>query len=92
MSLCLRITFRADVKEGFLRTFVLKHAKKCGVEGTARFIEDGKILVIVCGSKENVDDFVDELHAGAIKHNIDDVQLEPFLKSRDYRGAFRVIE
>lgn len=92
MSLCLRVTFSADAKEGFLRIFVLKHAKQCGVEGTARFIEEGKVLVVVCGERDKVDDFVDALHLGAVKYKIDDIQLEPFLKSRDYRGAFRVIE
>ena len=92
MKLCLRITFSVGVREGLLQKYVLKQATKLGIEGTAQFIDSENVRVIACGLKEHVDDFVDALHQGSAKYELDDIQLEPFPKGRDYRGAFRVIE
>ncbi len=92
MRLCLRIRFSIDSSDGFLRNFIQKEAKKLDLEGTARFLEDGSVFVIVCGQQDNVDSFVDIIHEKSGKYGIDNIELEPFLKSRDYRRAFRVIE
>ena len=92
MSLCLRIRFSVGSRNGFLRNFVLKEAKRFDLEGTARFLGDEGVLVIVCGDRDGVDSFVDAIHEKSGKYEIDNIELEPFLKSRDYRSAFRVIE
>ena len=92
MKLCLKVAFSIGSSEGFLHNFVLKCASKLQVEGTARLMNDDKIFIIACGSKEDVDDFVDVLHKGASKYQLDDFELEPFLNAKDYRGVFRVIE
>lgn len=91
MSLCLRIRFSIGSRNGFLRNFILKEAKKFYLEGTARFLGDG-VLVIVCGKRDNIDAFVDAIHEKSGKYEIDNIELEPFLKVRDYRCAFRVLE
>lgn len=93
MNKCLRITFNASFPEGFLQDVVQVHAKKCNLEGTVQLIPtDNKVRVIVCGDKDNVDKFIDLLHKGSGKIYLEDLQIEPFLKDRDYRGVFRVIE
>ena len=92
MRLCLRISFSIGLRDGFLRNFVQKEAKKCGLEGTAQFLEGEKVLVVVCGERASVHSFVDAIHEKSSKYKLNDIELEPFLKRRDYRRAFRVLE
>ncbi len=93
MKKCLRITFNAAIPKGFLQDFVLKNARKLDLEGTAQVVQqEEKVRVLVCGLKENVDEFLDTLHKGTPKVMLEDIEIEPFLKDRDYRGVFRVIE
>ena len=91
MNKCLRITLEGEVPEGFLRSFIQKHARELELEGTAQVI-DGSVRVVVCGTVERVDDFLDVLHKGSSAYRPQDVEVEPFLKDKDYRGVFRVIE
>ncbi len=90
---CLKITFGAGIPEGFLQGFVQENAKKLSLEGVVQHITtEDRIRVIVCGGKDAVDQFVDILHNGSDKVVLEDIQIEPFLKDKDYRGVFRVIE
>ena len=93
MHKCLKITFHGTIPEGFLHDFIQKEAKKFNLEGTVQVLaSENRIKIIVCGVKDAVDDFVDSLHAGSGRAMPEDIQIEPFLKDRDYRGVFRVIE
>ena len=93
MNKCLKISFGADIPDGFLRDFVQKHARTFDLEGTARVFSTQEIIIIVvCGHKDAVDDFLDILHKGSKEVFLEDIEIEPFLKDRDYRGVFRVIE
>ncbi len=93
MNKCLKITFDAEVPADFLRSFVQKNAKKCELEGTAQLVDAGeKVRIIVCGAKELVDSFLDMLLRGTSSFAPEAVEVEPFLKDKDYRGVFRVIE
>lgn len=93
MKKCLRITFSADnLPAGFLDDFVKKHALKLTLEGVAQVMpEEGRVKVIACGEKDDVDAFLDVLHKGAHPTYLDDIEVEPFVKDKDYRGVFRVI-
>lgn len=91
MYKCLRITLVGEPKQGFLQV-IQKHARKNALEGIAQMVGEEGVKIIVCGNKEYIDDFVDLLHKESVKHNIDDIEIEPFLKDKDYRGVFRVIE
>jgi len=91
MKLCIKITFFIGVQKEFLRSYVLKQAEKLGVEGVAQRIEDNKVVIIACGKKGMVDDFVDIIHKVSAKYKIDNIELQPFM-GKDYRGVFRVIE
>lgn len=92
MKKCLRIIISGDYPESFLRDFVQKHARELNLEGTGQFLDDGGVRVIVCGNKESVDVFLDLLHKGTKDITPDDISMEPFVRDKDYRGIFRVIE
>jgi acylphosphatase len=91
MAQCLRISFIGDVPRTFLQTTVQKNAKKFGLEGMAQ-IDNNSILIVICGIKASIDQFVDVLHKEVIKKAIENIEIEPFIKEKDYRGVFRVIE
>lgn len=93
MNKCLRVVFDSGVPEGFLHDVIQKSAKKLNLEGTVQHVPvDNKIRIIVCGDKDAVDQFIDSLHKGAGKVSLESIEIEPFLKDKDYRGVFRVIE
>ncbi len=88
MNKCLKITVTVERMEGFLHTVVQRQARKCDLEGMVQPVGKEQIRIIVCGKKDKVDSFVELLQKEAIK----DVEIEPFIKDKDYRGVFRVIE
>lgn len=92
MNKCVKMTFVIAIKEGFLQNVVQKQARKLEIEGSAQVISPGHIKVIACGAKEKVDAFVDALHKEEAKYAMSEIEVEPFLKDKDYRGVFRVIE
>lgn len=72
---------------------VQKKGTKLGIEGTIQIIPGHEELkIIACGIKEQVDQFVDALHKEAAKLGASEINIEPFVKTKDYRGAFRIIE
>jgi acylphosphatase len=92
MNKCLKITFSGKFPEDFFHTFIQKHAKKLNIEGTVQLLQDATVKIMVCGKKEAVDSFLEVLHKGAAGVLLDNIEIEPFLKEKDYRGVFRVIE
>lgn len=92
MAKCLKITFSGSLPEGFLRDFVQKHARSLGLEGTAQPMPDETMRVLICGEKDAVDQFLDILHKGTGKAIPENIEFEPFVKEKDFRGVFRVIE
>ncbi len=92
MNKCLRIVFTADFPEGFLRSFIQKQAQRFNLEGIAQTTSEKEIRIVACGTKNEVDEFLDALHKGSSKCIPEDIQIEPFLNDKDYRGVFRVIE
>jgi len=93
MNKCLRVTFVGDIPEGFLNNVVQKIAKNLNLEGTVQLVLiENKVKIIVCGDRDIVDQFIDHLHKGAGKVSLESLEIEPFLKDKDYRGVFRVIE
>jgi len=92
MNRCMRITCSVQNDRSILHSFVQKYAKTFSLEGMVQPISDTAVRVIVCGTQEAIEDFVDALHHGVIEHKLNTIEIEPFLKNRDYRGVFRVIE
>ncbi len=93
MKKCIRLTFGAHVPEGFLSTVILAQARSHELEGSAQHVVAESIIrVIACGDKDNIDDFLDSVLKELAKKKIDDYEIEPFVKDREYRGVFRIIE
>jgi len=93
MDKCLKITFPNKIPSNFLRDVIQKHAQKCDIEGIAQVVvQDKRVKIIACGQKCNVDDFLDQLHKQFSEHAIQDVEIEPFSRDKDYRNVFRIIE
>lgn len=92
MNKCVKISFVSDYPDNFLRSFVQKHANELGLEGLAQVASvEQRTIIMVCGPKDNVDKFVDLLHKGTKDVQLKGLEIEPFLKVKDYRGVFRVI-
>lgn len=91
MNKCLRITIFGDCSSDFLVSFIQKNARLFALEGTASIIDAEHALIIVCGDKDKVEGFLDALHKGTSEWKPDQVEVEPFLKDKDYRGVFRII-
>jgi acylphosphatase len=92
MKKCLKINFISRRSEGDLQDFIQKSARKLSLEGTVQVVEPNEICIIACGSKDNIDEFLDIIHEGVGAQVADGIQVEPFLKERDYRGIFRILE
>lgn len=92
MKKCLRILVTATFPGSFLSSFVQKHARELNLEGTVQLVAPDQMRIIVCGEKESVDQFLDLCHKGDKKWHADAITTEPFIKDKDYRGVFRVIE
>jgi acylphosphatase len=92
MKKCLKIAFGHTGSDTLIRD-IQKKGSKLGVEGTIQIVTGEKELrIVVCGLKEQVDKFVDELHKEAAHAGVADISIEPFVRIKDYRGAFRIIE
>ena len=92
MNKCLKIMLNVSLKEGFMQNIVQKFARKFELEGFVQVWAQDQVKIIVCGEKGQVDSFVDLLHKESHKAHIENIEIEPFLKDKDYRGVFRVIE
>jgi acylphosphatase len=89
---CVRITFTASVGKDFLPNVVQKAARNHHLEGLVQLVGENEVKIVACGKKEKVDAFVDEMHKEIAGKKIAHLEVEPFLKDKDYRGVFRVIE
>lgn len=92
MYKCLKITFTGNLPKGFLQKTILKCARDYPIEGLAQLMTDNLVKIIVCGSLDHVDSFLDELYDEVNDIELDELQVEPFVKDRDFRGVFRVLE
>ncbi|HXW86131.1 MAG TPA: acylphosphatase [Candidatus Bathyarchaeia archaeon] len=92
MKKCLKIVLTGNFAPTFLRTTLLKHARACVLEGVARLVRNDQMAIMVCGDKEQVEQFLDGLYENDTEWNITTIEVEPFVKDKDYRGIFRIIE
>lgn len=92
MKKCLKIKLISPDMSGGFRDSVQTAARKLDLEGTVQFVEPNEIVIIACGKKDNIDSFLDNIHQGFGVTVPEDVMVEPFLKEKDYRGIFRILE
>jgi acylphosphatase len=91
MSQCLNITLTSDDPKKVMPV-IQKKARASNLEGTAQVTAPSQVTVMVCGQKETINEFVDFLHKEAAKKTIANIEIVPFIKTKDYRGVFRIIE
>lgn len=93
MYKCLKISFSAQNNlDNSLLPNIQKKALQLELEGTAQLVKAEKIVkIIVAGTKDGVDNFVEFLHKGPDGDQLENLEVEPFIKDRDYRGVFRII-
>lgn len=87
----VRVYINADFDAAQLQSSIQKHARDLSVEGSVQY-HDGKIKITASGKKDNIDKFIDLIHKETAIYTDDIIEVEPFLKDRDYRGVFRIIE
>lgn len=92
MIQCLKITFTMDPPKKSVHAIIQKKARELHLEGTVQLHEQKNVKIKICGKKELVDEFIDHIHEALLKSSIEGIEIEPFIKERDYRGVFRVIE
>jgi acylphosphatase len=92
MKKCLKIVLTGNFPSTFLRASLLKHARACVIEGVARPAGADQITITVCGDKSHVEEFLDGLYENEKEWGIDTIEVEPFVRDKDYRGIFRIIE
>lgn len=92
MKKCLKVSLGFTGSSDFIQS-IQKHGSKLLVEGNIKIFPAEKMLkIIVCGTKENVDKFIDILHKESVKIGAPEIQVEPFIRDKDYRGVLRIIE
>lgn len=93
MNKCVKIAFMIKGTAQSAYAFIQKEARKYNLEGLVQIDDDNaQGNIVACGEKQSVDDFVDLLHKGVKGCELEEIQIEPFLKDKDYRGVFRIIE
>lgn len=92
MKQCMRITCMTGTAQDEVRGFIQKYAAQFDLEGLIQPLSGESVRVVVCGSHNAIENFMDILHHGIVEHMLQHFEIEPFLKDRDYRGVFRVIE
>ena len=93
MSQCFRMTFviNNQSKDAFAE-IIKKEAHKLDIEGVAQIVGQGHLRVVACGIKESIEQFLDLLYKEMALQECNNLEVETFLKDKDYRGIFRVIE
>lgn len=94
MNKCLRIALTAEASGDFLYSFIQKNARNLGLEGMAQMVDPKahQIRITVCGEAADLDHFIDLIHKETAKFDVHNLEVEPFLKDKDYRSVFRVID
>ncbi len=90
MNKCIKITCTLKITKTFTET-VQKQAQALSLEGLMQAVGTDTIKIVACGSKENIEAFVDFFYKQDTAKKPLDVEVEPFVKDKDYRGVFRLI-
>ncbi len=94
MVQCLRIFISIVFPKKLLHT-IYEKAKELDLEGTVQTTQHEKysdVRIVICGSKKSIDSFIDFFHVEIADKTFSPAEIEPFIKDRDFRGVFRIIE
>ena len=90
MKKCLKILFRGEITDDLTKG-IMKKARSMALEGDIQILDKDLIKIIAYGSKENIDKLVDMLYNFGSFNESFSVEIEPYLKDKDYRGIFRIV-
>ena len=89
----IKITVLGHVKDEIYKRFTQKQAQDLAIEGVVQDqAEEGGLVIYACGPSDNLEKFIDLLYKGPSGKPVEDVYAEPFVKEKDYRGVFRIID
>jgi len=91
MKKCVRITFAVSEPDKVLES-IKKKARSLELEGIAYHDQADEYAAVVHGEKEQVEKFIDAVHAIIIEAGSEDFYVEPYPKEEDFRGVFRVLQ
>jgi len=91
MNQCVCITMVVKISIPLLKKFIQKNAQKFCIEGTGNVLAPHTVKIIAHGPHSAIDEFIDTLYTGCNGSRPSTIEVEPFVKDRDYRGVFRVI-
>lgn len=91
MSRCIKMTF--EVKNGNERLFeeIQKKAREYQLEGFIMASSPQAIKMIACGVSADLEVFLDTVDEIIVRQGGQNVEIDPFLKDKDYRGVFRIM-
>ncbi|NBX78275.1 hypothetical protein EBQ93_02820 [bacterium] len=92
MKKCIKIEFVVKNPQDFLKKIIAKEVKNKLFEGLAQVLPESMVQICVCGEEDELDQLVDSLYAQVQEYKMADMLVEPFLKDKDYRGVFRILE
>jgi acylphosphatase len=92
MKKCFKILIKGIPDNHYMQSVILPDARHCGVEGVCQKVEDQSIRIITTGTDDQIDSFLDFLHAKIALEKDALMTVEAFLQQTDFRGVFRVIE
>ncbi len=92
MRQCIKIKVVGNVQMASYREYVRKNAQRYDIEGTVQNAEDKQsVIILASGVAEKLDEFIDALYKGTSESKVDEVQVEPMIKEKDFRSVFRII-
>jgi len=92
MKKCVKILITMPIDQQFITDVVQGYARKLSLEGVAHIAQPDSIKIVVVGVKESIDQYIDLLHKESAHYKNSSLEVEPFIKDRDYRSVFRVID
>ena len=87
----VRIKIIGNVQGVGYREFVQKQAKKLDIEGTIQNLSDKTVMIFASGQAERLDSFIDHLYKGTGKSKVNEIEVEPLLSEKIFRGVFRIL-
>jgi acylphosphatase len=91
MSRCIKMTFALKRSDEKLFESIQKQARSCNLEGCIMASSPESVKLIACGTSSDLDNFLDHVDEIIAQQNGEHVEIDPFLKDKDYRGVFRIM-
>lgn len=89
MSTCIHCTVSGLVQGVFFRASAREQAKRLGITGWVRNLPDGRVEVLACGERAQLESMLEWLHEGPPHANVSGVEVE-WRESDDGYEDFKV--